>query len=129
MEVELVPISEIKTEENVHCIPLSRVEYLAYLATTLSPLEDTFFEADGYTSALFEHMQERKFQEQELFKDYDKLIHAHQGFSLLSNLVQLLLIEKEMRNGGVTNEILSRYERTQREYQTVLIELKKKSSD
>ncbi len=125
-EIELIPISETKKEENTHLLPLSRLEYFAFLATTLTPL-DAFMEADGYTSALWEYMQDKKYQEKELFADYDKLIHASNGHTILSTLVQLLLMEKDMRTIGISNELLNRYQRLQGEYQLLLLELKKKS--
>ena len=126
LEMELIPISEIKKEENTYLLPLSRLEYFAFLATTLTPLE-SFLEEEGYTSALFEYMQDKKYQEKELFTDYDKLIHAINGHAILSTLIQLFLIERKMRSEGISNKLLGRYQRLQGEYQTLLWELKKKS--
>ena len=125
LEIELIPISEMKTKENTHYIPIARVEYFAYLATTLTPM-DAFREIDGYTSALWEYMQDRKYQEQQLFYDYDKLIHAQMGHTLLCTLTELLLMEKDMRNYGISNDILNRYQTLENEYQSLLLELKKK---
>ncbi len=125
IEIELIPISEIKKEENTFLIPLSKVEHFAHLATTLTPL-DAFREIDGYTSALWEYMQDHKYQDKESFTSYDKLIHANMGNSFLTSLIQLLLIEKDMRNNGISQEIFNRYQILLGEYQSILEQLKKK---
>lgn len=127
LELQLIPISEIKKEDNIQLIPLKKVEYLAFIATTLTPL-DAFLEIDGYTNALWEYMQEKKYQDQELFFYYDKLIHANMGHAMLSNLIALLLIEKEIRNHGFTTTLDRQYQKLQNEYRFLLQELRKESS-
>lgn len=124
-EIALVPISEIENEENVQYIPLEKVEYFAYIASTLTPL-DAFTKADGYTSALWEYMQEKKYQEKELFTYYDKLIHANMGHSLLTSLIELYLLEREMRNEGIDDEYLYQYQKLQNEYLYLINQLEKK---
>ena len=109
IEIALVPISEIETDENIQYIPLEKVEYFAYIATTLTPL-DAFIKVDGYTNALWEYMQEKKYQDKELFSFYDKLIHANMGHPILSSLIELYLLEKEMRNEGISDEYLYQYQ-------------------
>ncbi len=125
IEITLVPISEIEKEENVQYITLEKVEYFAYIATTLTPL-DAFLKVDGYTSALWEYMQEKKYQEKELFSCYDKLIHANMGYSFLCSLVELLLLEKEMRNEGISNSYINQYQKLQNEYLYLLNQLERK---
>lgn len=125
VEIALVPISEIEKEDNVQYIPLERVEFFAYIATTLTPL-DAFIKVDGYTNALWEYMQEKKYQDKELFTYYDKLIHANMGHALLSSLINLNLLEKEMRNEGIDDEYLSQYQKLQNEYLYLINQLEKK---
>lgn len=125
IEIALVPISELETEENVQYISLEKIEYFAYIATTLKPL-DAFIKADGYTNALWEYMQEKKYQEKELFSSYDKLIHANMGHAILRNLIELYLLEKEMRNEGMDDEYLKQYQKLQNEYLYLLNQLEKK---
>lgn len=125
IEIALVPISEIEKDDNTHYIPLEKVEYFAYLATTLTPLE-AFTKIDGYTNALWEYMQEKKFQEKELFTCYDKLIHATMGHSFLSSLINLYLLEKEIRNNGIDNEYVYQYQKLQNEYFYLLNQLERK---
>lgn len=125
VEIALVPISEIEKEDNVQYIPLERVEFFAYIATTLTPL-DAFIKVDGYTNALWEYMQEKKYQDKELFTYYDKLIHANMGHALLSSLINLNLLEKEMRNEGIDDEYLSQYQKLQNEYLYLINQLERK---
>ncbi len=125
VEIALVPISEIEKEENVQYIPLEKVEYFAYIATTLPPL-DAFIKVDGYTNALWEYMQEKKYQDKDLFAYYDKLIHANMGHALLSSLINLNLLEKEMRNEGIDDEYLYQYQKLQNEYLYLINQLEKK---
>ena len=120
----LIPINETKDSDKVINITLDWVEKIAFIATTLTPL-DEFSEIDGYTGALWEHMQELKYQDKGLFTIYDKLIHANSGFNLLKTAVQLFLIEKNMRNHGITNEMTSKYNSLQNEYQSLINDIKK----
>ena len=125
IEIALVPISEIETDENIQYIPLEKVEYFAYIATTLTPL-DAFIKVDGYTNALWEYMQEKKYQDKELFSFYDKLIHANMGHPILSSLIELYLLEKEMRNEGISDEYLYQYQKLQNKYLYLLNQLEKR---
>jgi len=118
VSLKLVPING--NQEDI--ISLQDVELLAFTATTLSPL-DSFSEIDGYTSALWEEMQSRKFKEKDLFNKYDKLIHATNGFKLLKVTIQLFLIEKDLRNIGINQTLITQYEKLQQEYELLLRDL------
>ena len=124
-EIALVPISAIENKENIQYIPLEKVEYFAYIASTLTPLE-AFTKIDGYTNSLWEYMQDKKYQEKELFSYYDKLIHANMGHAFLCSLIELLLLEKEMRNDGISNDYIHQYQKLQNEYLYLLNQLEKK---
>ena len=123
IELKLIPINEKEDSKNIINIPLKKVEYLAFLATNLTPHEE-FTEIDGYTSALWEEMQIRKYNDKDLFALYDKLIHATNGFNLLKIAVQLFLMEKDMRNYGTSKDLMAKYDILQKEYQAIISELK-----
>jgi len=122
-KLKLIPINEKDDSDKVINITLDWVEKIAFLATTLTPLEE-FAEIDGYTRALWEHMQEIKYQDKNLFTIYDKLIHANNGFNILKTAIQLFLIEKDMRTYGTTNDMLAKYDLLQAEYQALINEIK-----
>jgi len=116
--LKLIPING-KQEDIIF---MQDVELLAFIATTLSPM-DSFSEIDGYTTALWEEMQHRKFKDKDLFSKYDKLIHATNGFNLLKVTIQLFLIEKDMRNAGISPILTTQYEKLQREYELLIHDL------
>ncbi len=125
IQIELIPVNEERKEKNTFLIPLAKAEYLAFLASSLTPM-DALSEIEGYTNALWEYMQEKRYQEKELFLAYDHLIHANRGYQLLSCLTELFLLEKEMRNSSLKEESIRRYNFAKADYLSILSELQKK---
>jgi hypothetical protein len=121
--LKLIPINEVAGTQNEFTITLKQVEHMAEIATNLEP-SDSFSKIDGYTNALWEEMQSRKFSDKDLFTAYDKLIHATNGFSLLKATIQLLLLEQTMRIDGIDNSAMNAYNGLQREYQYLINDLK-----
>ena len=123
IKLQLIPINETTDSINIITVSLDKVEYLAFIAINLIPI-DAYSEIDGLTGALWEEMQTRKFHDKELFTIYDKLIHATNGFSLLKTTIQLFLIEKDMRYYGISKDIVAKYDTLQLQYSNLIDELK-----
>lgn len=109
--------------DNGISMSLKELEDFAYLATTLSPIE-SFSKSDGYINALWEYMQENKYTNKELFTRYDKLIHSYQGNTILKTIIELFLMEKDMRENGLNDMIVTKYNSTQRYYLSLIRDLK-----
>ena len=48
------------------------------------------------------------------------------GHAFLCSLIELLLLEKEMRNDGISNDYIHQYQKLQNEYLYLLNQLEKK---
>lgn len=110
--LKLIPIG--KNDSGI-LMSIKELEDFAYLAINLLPNE-SFSKADGYIDALWEYMQEKKYTDKELFIQYDKLIHAYHGNAILKTIIELLLMEKDMRDSGLNDIIVTKYNNTQRYY-------------
>ncbi len=119
----LMPISETN-EDKLFFLPIDDLNFFAHKASTLTPF-DAWSEVDGYNEALFEYMQSIKYNDKELFTKYDKLIHAQRGAELLKYLIELYIIEKDMKEIGITPILSDRYNLIQRNYICLLNDLKK----
>jgi hypothetical protein len=118
--LKLIPISEDINSKNKTSISIDELEYFGYLASTLSPLESLSI-IDGYINSLWEYMQEIKYQKKDLFNKYDKLIHAENGIIILKTVIELFLMEKEMRINGITE--INKYNNTQKYYLKLINDL------
>jgi len=119
IKIGLVPINETA---NAFTTTLDKIHDIAHIAIKLEPIQ-SFTEIDGYTDALWEEMQNRKYSDQELFTIYDKLIHATNGFNLLKADIQLLLLERKMHEEGIDPDTMNTYNKIQRDYQRLIDDL------
>lgn len=121
--LQLMPISETNIEKAFY-LEIKDLDFFAHKATTLTPF-DAWQEVDGYNEALFDYMQSIKYNNKDLFKKYDKLIHAERGSELLKYGIELYLMEKDMKLMGISPILSDRYNMIQHKYICLLNDLKK----
>lgn len=120
--LKLIPNGETNNNDNYFILSIKELEDFAYLATTLYPI-DSFSKIDGYINALWEYMQENKYNNNETFNKYDKLIHSYQGNTILKTIIELFLMEKDMRENGINNDIIAKYNNIQSYYSSLIRDL------
>ena len=98
-------------------ISVDSINSLALFSTTLDPNKDEVRESFGYASALEEYYKKN---DTNLKKCYIQLTKDEAGKQFLYSSIELTLLEKKMRENGISRKLVEVYEKLRVNYQNQL---------